>query len=138
MPRFSVRVDGLSEAKAALAALPRAFRDEIADTFAVGGQIILSEMLGRVPRDEGDLANSAGLNFRDDGLQVAAGYGDFKAKWVEFGTEDTPAQPSLYPAFKVGARYVRRRIKTWTFAAGRRITKTRTKRGKRENTGWRG
>lgn len=137
MPRFSVRVDGLSEAKAALASLPTAFRDVVSEDLQVGGMIILSEMLGRAPVDEGELIESAGMNTRDDGLQVAVGYGDFKARFVEFGTEDTPAQPSLFPGFRAGARYVRRQMRGWTLTAGRRV-RNRTKRGKRANTGWRG
>lgn len=134
MPVFSVRVDGLTEAKAALSSLPEAFREVIAEDFQVGGAIIVSEMLGRVPVDEGDMYRSAGMNIRDDGLQVAVGYGDFKARFIEFGTEDTRAQPSLFPAFKRGSRYVRAKMRGWTFEAGRRV-KTRTRRGKRANRG---
>lgn len=134
MPRFSVRVDGLTEAKAALGALPGAFQEVIGETLQVGGAIILSEMLGRVPVDEGDLYNSAGMNIREDGLQVAVGYGDFKARFIEFGTEDTRAQPSLFPAFKRGSRYVRRQMKGWTLQAGKRV-RNKTRRGKRANRG---
>ena len=52
-------------------------------------------------------------NVRDDGLQASVGSGDKKARFVEFATNDTPAQPFLYPAFRVGAKYIRASMRNW-------------------------
>lgn len=107
MPSASVRVDGLAEAKDTFAALPEALREEIADAIDVGSSIILTEANRRVPVRHGDLKRSGSRSVRGDGMEAIVGYSDFKAKWNEFGTNDTPAQPFLYPAFRLGARYIR-------------------------------
>lgn len=130
MAKLSVRVDGLTEARASVALLPQAFKDEVIDSFDVGSRIILSEAGRRVPVRRGKLKQSLGRNTRGDGLQVAIGSGDKKAKFVEFATNDTPAQPFLFPAFKLGARYVRRDMRDWAERAGQRV-KFGTKRSNR-------
>lgn len=113
MPRASVRVDGLTKARATVALLPEAFKTAVRGALEVGGNIILSETNARVPVRFGKMKASLGRNVREDGLQVAVGFGDPKAKFVEFATNDTPAQPSLFPAFKLGARYVRASMRHW-------------------------
>lgn len=129
-----VTISGLVEANATLAALPEAFKTVAADTIEVGAAIIEGEADSRVPVDEGDLKDSLGTNIRDDRLQADIGYGDHKAGWVEFGTNDTPAQPSLTPAFQIGARYVRKQVRDWARAAVGSLSlrgASRTKRKKR-------
>lgn len=125
-----VTISGLVEASAALRALPEEFAAVAADSIEVGAAIIEGEADARVPVDEGDLRGSLGTNIRDDRLQADVGYGDFKARWVEFGTNDTPAQPSLWPAFQVGSRYIRKQIRVWAREVGQRV-RSRTKRGRR-------
>lgn len=128
--KAAVTIDGLTEAKAALALLPEAFRELAVSTLETGGLIILSEADARVPVDEGDLRDSLDINIRGDGLQVTVGSGDPKARWVEFATVDTPAQPFLWPAFQRGARFVRAQMKGWAAAAGEQV-RSKTKRLKR-------
>lgn len=130
MPRVSVRVDGLTEARASVAALPQAFKDVAAEELLIGSNIILTETNARVPVRFGKLKASLGRNIREDGLQIAVGFGDPKAQWVEFATEDTPAQPSLFPAFRLGARYIRRTMRSWAEKAGERVA-FKTKRSNR-------
>src|SRR5688500_7662896 len=115
MPRRiePVRLDGLTEAKEAIAALPELFAGVAAETLDTGSAIIESEAHGRVAIDEGDLDRSIGRNIRGDGLEVAVGAGDFKAAWVEFGTSDTPAQPWLYPSFRLGVKFIRKQMREW-------------------------
>lgn len=128
MPRAVSTIDGLSEVNAALAELPEAFREVVAQTFEVGGAIIEGEADARVPVDEGDLKASLGRNMREDGLQVSIGSGDPKARWVEFATVDTPAQPFLWPGFRIGARFVRKQMRlSWVSDAARKL-RLRTKR----------
>jgi len=116
-----VRVDGLTEAKAALAFLPEAFRQVAAETIDTGTAIMESEAHNRVPYDEGDLDASIGRNVREDGLQASVGASDIAARFTELGTVDTPAQPWLRPAFRTGARFIRREMKDWTEKAGQRV-----------------
>lgn len=131
MARALVRLDGLTEAKAAVEALPQAFRETIAQTFEVGAAIIEGEADARVPVAKGTMKASLGTRLREDGLQATVGYGDPKARFVEFSTVDTPAQPSLWPAFRIGARFVRKMMRTWGEEAGERV-RFKVKRGKRE------
>lgn len=130
----SVTIGGLAEASAALRRLPLEFREVAADTIEVGTAIMEGEADARVPVDEGDLKNSIGRNVRADGLQAEVGAGDYKARWVEFATNDTPAQPFLFPAFQVGARYIRAQMRHWAarVASGLLLKGTgRTRRLKR-------
>lgn len=116
-----VYIDGLTEARAALASLPEAFREAAADTIEIGSRIILIEAARRVPVDTRKLKDSLGRNVRADGLQAAIGSGDYKAKFVEFGTDDTRAQPFLWPAYRKGVRFVRIQMKGWTEKAGMKV-----------------
>lgn len=118
MARLSARLDGLTEASALIALLPQAFKDQVAESFDIGSRIILSEAVRRVPVRYGTLKLSLGRNVRPDGLQAAIGSGDKKARFVEFPTNDTPAQPFLFPAFQLGARYVRASMRNWAEKAG--------------------
>ncbi len=122
-------VDGLTEVKAALSQLPEAFRAVVADSIAIGSNIILMEAVGRVPFRDGDLKASLKRNVRSDGLQATVQATDYKAFWNEFGTSDTPAQPFMRPAFKLGAKYVRGRVRGWAKEAGEKV-RTRTKNRK--------
>jgi hypothetical protein len=129
MAKFSARLDGLTEA-GTLTPLDPAYQDQARESFQVWRRIVLTETYRRVPVRFGDLQRSLGSNTREDGLQVAVGFGDKKAQWVEFATEDTPAQPSLYPAFRLGSKFVRSDMRNWSEKAGIQV-RTRTKRSSR-------
>lgn len=108
------RVDGLTEAKAALASLDPAFRDILREHLAKGGDIIEREAERRVRVRKiggGKLKRSIGKNVREDGLQVSVGSGVFYARHLELGTKKMPAKRFLFPAFKRGARYVRKEVR---------------------------
>lgn len=126
-------VDGLTQAKKALAALPEAFREVAAKSIDEGSRIILKEAQGRAPVGDDPLKPghirlkpSLGREVRGDGLQAAVGSGDFTAKWVEFGTKKNAAKPFLWPAYRIGARYVRKAMRGWAKAAGEKV-RTRQK-----------
>lgn len=139
MIRFAMRVDGLTDATAAMARLTPEFRAVIAETIDQGSAMIETEALARVPvgdaiagryakdRTPGELKRSIGRNVREDGLQAAVGSSNPRARWVEFSTVDTPAQPFLLPASKHGFRYIRREMREWAARTGQRV-KLRTKR----------
>lgn len=126
-------VDGLTQARKALADLPEAFREVAADSIDIGSRIILTEAAQRAPVGwepvrEGHvrLKGSLGREVRSDGLQAAVGSGDFTAKWVEFGTKKNAAKPFLWPAYRLGARYVRKAMRNWAKKAGEKV-RTRQK-----------
>lgn len=121
-------VDGLTQAKKALASLPEAFREQAAKTIDGGSQIILREAQSRAPVGDDPLKPghirlkpSLGREVRGDGLQAAVGSGDFTAKWVEFGTTKNAAKPFLWPAYLLGARYVRKAMRGWAAKAGEKV-----------------
>ena len=126
----SVSIDGLDDATATVQALPDAFREVLKDAIDVGSRIILTEADRRVPVRRGDLKRSGSRSVRGDGQEAIVSYKDFKAKWVEFGTNDTPAQPFLFPAFRLGARYIRRSMRDWAEEAGVKA-RFRTKKSKK-------
>lgn len=128
--KADVRVDGLTEARATMAALPQAFKDVAGVTIALGAAIIEAEAKRRVPVRSEALKKSIGTNLRGDSLQAAVGAGLVYAKFVEFGTGDTPAQPFLYPAYRRGARYVRKQMREWANEAGMQA-RFKTKRGRK-------
>lgn len=130
MITLSLKVQGLTEVSAALAQLPAEFRAVVAETIDEGSAIIEAEARVRVPVDQGTMKRSLGRNVRADGLQAAVGFGDPKARFVEFETKDTRAQPSLWPAFRRGARFIRRELREWAARAGLRV-RFKTKRGRR-------
>ena len=115
-------IDGLTEARASVAALPEAFKQVVRESLDVGSRIILSEAGRMVPVRYGTLKRSLGRNIREDGLQIAIGSSDWKAKFQEFGTNDTPRQPFLYPAYRRGAKYIRAQMKRWSDDAATRVT----------------
>lgn len=127
-------IDGLTQARAALAALPQAFKDVAAETIDEGTDIILNEAFARAPVGHypdvhpGLLKRSLGKNTREDGLQATVGDGAVDAKFVELGTSDTPAQPYLFPAYRIGARYIRQAMKDWSNEAASRVTSPISKR----------
>jgi HK97 gp10 family phage protein len=133
----SIRVDGLTEAKETVAALPQAFKDVAVKTIDEGTDIMWSEAFSRAPVGHGKdvhpgkLKASIAKNVRDDGLQASVGSGVVYAKFVEFGTNDTPAEPFLYPAFRIGARYIRGAMKDWADDAGN-SARFKTKRGRKK------
>jgi HK97 gp10 family phage protein len=133
MAARNARVDGLTEARAALEALPEAFRKAAAKTIAEGAALIEREARMRVVRmartGTGELARSIGTNVRGDGLQAAVGTGLNYGRYFEVGTKRQQAKPFLYPAFKKGARHVRKEMRGWAEEAGRRV-KFKTKRAK--------
>lgn len=121
------RIEGLAELWAVLENLPGDFVAVVVPTIETGAAIIESEARARVPYDEGDLERSIETSMREDGLRAAIGADEFYAAFAELGTEDTPAQPYLYPAFRIGARYVRREMRGWGREVGKTL-KLRTKR----------
>lgn len=134
-----IQIQGVNETKLRLEQVTKEFREVVADTFEVGSAIIEGEAHARAPIGDpiqgrygttgapGELRASIGRNVSEDGLRADVGTGKRYARWVEFATVDTPAQPFLYPAFRVGVKYIRKQLRTWGKAVGQKI-RTRTRR----------
>lgn len=120
--KVAVRLDGLREARAALQALPEAFRAAVGATIREGAGIIEAEAKRRVPKRTGELAASIGTNIRSDALQAAVGTALPRGRWLELGTKrGVKARPWLFPAFRRGARHVRKEMRGWGEEAGRKV-----------------
>jgi hypothetical protein len=84
--------------------LARAMQVSVADVVFETAEGILDEAFATVSansRRTGDLANSGRTDYSDDGTQAIAGFDDFKADWIEYGTGapgPTRAEPFLTPA----------------------------------------
>jgi HK97 gp10 family phage protein len=130
MARFLVEVDGLTGVTDTIHEIPETMREVIADTFEEAAPMMEREAEIRAPIDEGDLLRSIGNRIRSDGLQFVVYAGADHAVFVEFGTEDTPAQAFLQPAYRRGARWIRQKMKTWGTVLGMKV-RFRTKRSSR-------
>lgn len=134
---MKLRIDGLTEAKETFGLLPEAFVAVAKETIDKGTDIIWSEAYSRAPVGSGkdvhpgQLKASIARNVRSDGLQATVGAGVVYAKFVEFGTNDTPAEPFLFPAYRIGARYIKGEIRKWADEAGQRA-KFKTKGGRKK------
>lgn len=133
---MTLRIDGLTEAKETFGLLPQAFIDVVTESIAEGTDVIWAEAFSRAPVGSGkdvhpgQLKRSIARNVRADGLQASVGSGLDYAKFVEFGTGDTPAEPFLFPAFRIGSRSIRGGMKDWADEAGERA-RFKTKRGRK-------
>lgn len=133
MATVTWRVDGLTEARSTFKDLPLAFKERAVESFEHWRQLAVAEARSRAPVaevDGGTLRDSIGSNTGAEGLQVAVGSGDPKARFVEFATNDTPAQPFLYPAFRIASKFVRKDLRAWADDAGARA-RFKTKRGRK-------
>lgn len=129
----STRVDGLRETDAALAALPPALNDMARGAIARGAELIEREARQRAPYKTGRLVRSITTNTREDGLMAAVGSPLPHARWLELGTKKMPARPYLFPAFKRGARLVRREMREGMAEIGNKARfKTRRFKAKAE------
>lgn len=128
--RITARLAGASELSSALDELEAAFRVEVVDTIATGAAIIESEAKGRAPYDEGDLVGSIGTQTEPDGMRAMIGSDEEHARFTEFGTIYASAQPWLFPSYRLGARYVRKRMREWGAGVGRKM-RFKTKRARR-------
>lgn len=118
-----IRVDGLTETKAALAYIPDAVKEVFAERIRIIAGNIEQRAKARVRRRSGATADSITTVVREDGLQATVGTPMPHAKFLEFGTVHSRKRPFLYPAFRTSVRDFRKDAK----AAGEKI-KSKVKR----------
>lgn len=128
--KMNARVDGLTEVKANLQALPEETRGVVSGYVGQWTDETLAGAQRRAPRGEtGDLARSYGKSVRSDGLQAAVGSSLPRSRYAELGTRKARARPHLYPSFRTANRAFRERIKNTVTDLGK--VRTRVRRLKR-------
>jgi HK97 gp10 family phage protein len=131
MAKKTLSVEGSIALQEALAELPRDVRDEFREAVAHGSRGIVLSARERAPRDEGDLIASIDDVISGDGLTAEAGSrGVLYAAHVEWGTEDTAAQPYLFPAFVENLKPLRKDLRKIVADIPLKV-RTRVKRDRR-------
>lgn len=104
MAREVLRVEGADVLARRLRALPGAL--EAAARRAVTAEVdeIADDMRRGAPRDTGELVDSVQAEVAPDGMSGVAAATAMHAEPVEFGTEDTRAQPFAGPAAEAARR----------------------------------
>lgn len=118
---MSIDVEGTEDVVAAFRELPDAIREVIGEKIETTAGIIHSEARRRVPYDDGDLDRDIKIKLSPRKQYARVGNDLFYAPFQELGTLRSPAQPYLYPAFRAGARYLRREMRGWGNEVGAQI-----------------
>lgn len=95
----SVSVKGLAETRAALVKLGLEIRAAAEAATDEGAEAMYDDMRSRVPVDEGTTQGE--IEVRDgeqDGTKEVGLFESDHGPYVEFGTENTPAQPFVLPS----------------------------------------
>jgi len=96
-------------------------KDAFRKSLQQGAEEIVASMRALAPVDDGALkasirwtADTTGKDSKgDEGLRyyiIAGGRGVNYAAYVEFGTQDTPANPFFFPAYRLMRKRVRARV----------------------------
>lgn len=120
-----------------LAALPAAAKEQIRDALVRSAREITDLMISLAPRDTGRLQVSIGFTFgvapkgtisfgdvKFGDLKVTIYAGDdeaFYARWVEFGTQKTRAQPYFFPAYRALRKPSKARVSRAMNKAARQV-----------------
>lgn len=97
---MAATIVGLERLRRKLRKIPVAVRKEASMAIAEGAEQIAGGARARVPVDSGELAGSIKVHLGDDGMSAVVEAAAEHAKFVEFGTRQTPARPFLLPAFE--------------------------------------
>lgn len=106
------RFDARARALRRLAALPDALKAEVAEQLEKSARELAVQIRDAAPVDDGVLRDSVGS--RDISTpgrlaqMVHAGDGEaFYARFVEFGTPETTAQPFFFPVYRANKKRIR-------------------------------
>lgn len=134
---MKVKVLNVDRLNRKLAALPAAVKVEIRPALEKSADEIAALARRLVPVDSGDLRDSIGWTWGtaprgaislgtvkagDLTITVYAGNSEaFYARWVEFGTVKTSAQPFFYPAYRAMRKRAKSRIKRAGTKAAKKV-----------------
>lgn len=94
-----------------MAAIPNAVRDAVQPALDTSADELAARMKSLAPVDEGDLKDSIRKEQGTHELSRNVLTDDYKARWVEFGTVNQPAQPFFWPAYRLLKKRLTNRIK---------------------------
>ena len=116
----TVRITGAKSLRRVLRQAPNDVKAELVEAVASSAAEMERGMLARVPRDKGDLASVIKTKPSRDGLSARVGPGvkgkrdmrkaGWRAKFVEFGTQDQEAQSFVFSTAKDQRPRVRARV----------------------------
>nr|WP_255699941.1 HK97-gp10 family putative phage morphogenesis protein [Jiella avicenniae] len=95
-------------------AIPRAVREAVIPALDKSADQLVAAAKHLAPEDDGDLKNSICREAGEHDLQRVVKAGDdkaFYAMFVEHGTAETPAQPFMFPAYRLNKDQIQRRLK---------------------------
>lgn len=102
---------GLSKMKADLARAAAKIQQAADDAVDEGAEAVAQGMRAGAPVDTGELVDGIAVRPAEDGVGKDVGVFDVgHAGFVEFGTEDTPAQPFAQPAAEAERRRLPKRV----------------------------
>lgn len=115
-----VTIRGMNGLRRNLRKAPPEMRAEMVEATKTSADGLVAGMLQRVPRDSGDLASVIKAKVQRDGMSARVGPGargkrdqkkaGYRAKFVEFGTVNMPAQPFVLNTAKEKRSAVRARF----------------------------
>ena len=106
--------DQLARLRKRFDAVPKAVRAAVRPVLDKSAEELVTRMQALAPVDDGDLRDSIRAEDGDHELSVRVQAGDdgaFYARWVEFGTANTPANPFFFVAYRLSKKRLQRRIK---------------------------
>lgn len=130
MSRSSITVSGLSAAVKALRELPRDIDQLVNPLVEKSVQAIEDDARARAPFDEFELRNDISSQMLPGGNKGEVKSAVDHSVPVEFGTEDTPAQPFMFPAFQAEVKVLRKELRALVADLPVKL-RTRVKRDKR-------
>lgn len=104
---------GLAKVRQRLDAIPRQVRNAVQPALDTSANELADMQRRLVPVDEGDLKDSIEVHPGEHELQRIVKVGGPRAhhaRWVEFGTAHTPAQPFFWPAYRALQKRIKARL----------------------------
>lgn len=109
----TVEISGTQRLNRRLEDLPDEIRQALVRVVRESAEAVRDDTKANVRVDTGNLRDSVGITYEEDGLVAEVGWkdrADFYAAFHEHGTRRFPAQPALAPALEKERRNHRRRL----------------------------
>jgi len=121
-------VAGLEHAQRTFRRITPAAQEALTDALNRSAMEGVKRVQALTPVDTGNLRDATQrtpITSNSRGVSVTIQNTDFKARWVEFGTTQAPAQPFFWPAIRSLRRRMTNRVKRALNAAAKEIARGR-------------
>lgn len=120
-------LDGLEHAQATFRRMTPNAQAALTDALNRGGRDMVARAKALAPVDDGDLrdANRYRIEASDRRVAAVIENTDFKARWLEFGTQRMPAQPFFWPAMRGLRKRMTGRVKRALSRAAKELVRGR-------------